>query len=469
MFKNYFKTAWRGLKNNKFYSALNILGLAIGLAVGVMILLWVQDELSYDKFHKNAADIYKVNSHLGNGSDEQVWEGAPAPLAIFSKQSIPEVVNAVRIDNINIQILFKYKDKKFPETNMAFVDSTFFSVFDYKLLKGNALHPFRNMNSIILTASIANKFFGSEDAIGKVLATQFGNFTVTGIMQDFPDNSSLHYTMVLPMAFDADYFAKSGGNGNWKTMDEDLGSFSYQTYLQLHKGASAEIVGHKITKLFRDKKGSDSKNDFFSLQPLTTRHLITAEGNTTAMQTVMIFLVVAVLILIIACINYVNLSTARSMLRSKEVSMRKIIGATRYQLFIQFIIESLLLFLFASLVAFFIIYLLLPLYNSLSGKNLVFNLTNGNVWLIIGGTIIGTLAMAGIYPALLLSSFKPLQALKGKLSFGIGNVFFRKALVVTQFVFSVGLIISTLVIGNQLKFIRQKDIGYNKEHVSTLR
>jgi putative ABC transport system permease protein len=465
MFKNYFKTAWRNLSKNKFYSTINITGLAIGLAVGIMILLWVQDELSYDSFHKNAESIYKINSHLGTGADEQVWEGAPAPLAVFSKQSIPEVVNTVRIDNVNGPLLFKYADKKFTETNMACVDSTFFSVFDFKLIKGNPLEPFPDMNSIIVTASEAKKYFGDGNAIGKVLATEYGNFTVSGVMEDFPENSTLHYNMLLPWTFDADYFAKSGGNGDWKTMDEDLGSFSYQIYLQLQKGVSPEVVEKKITQLFRDKKGDDSKNDSFKLQSLKSRHLVTRDGNTGALQTVRIFLLVAVLILIIACINYVNLSTARAMIRSKEVSMRKIIGAARYQLFIQFITESAVLFFFAALFSFLIIYLLLPLYNDLSGKHLVFSIANKNVWIVVGSAIIGTLVLASIYPALLLSSFKPIQALKGKLSFGVGNTAFRKILVVTQFVFSVALIIGTMVISNQLQYIREKDLGYNKEHV----
>src|SRR5258706_1721414 len=224
MFKNYFKIAWRNLWKNKFYSLINIAGLAIGLSVGIMILLWVQDEFSYDSFHKNADNIYKINSHLGTGADEQVWEGSPAPLAVFCKQSIPEVVNSVRIDNVNGPLLFKYADKKFTETNMACVDSTFFSVFDFKLIEGSPLKPFPDMNSIIVTASEAKKYFGDGNAIGKVLATDYGNFTVSGIMEDFPENSSLRYNMLLPWAFDAYYFTKSGGNGDWKSMDEDLGS-----------------------------------------------------------------------------------------------------------------------------------------------------------------------------------------------------------------------------------------------------
>ena len=466
MIKNYFKTAWRNLKKNKLYSGINITGLSIGLAVGILILLWVQDELSYDSFHHNAGDIYKINSHIGAGTSAQVWDGAPAPLAVFSKQ-IPDVMKTVRVNEIYQSFLFKYGDKKFNESNLAFVDSTFFSVFDFKFLQGVATNPFPNINSIVITSSEARKYFGNSNAVGKILATAQGNFTVTGVVQDFPENSSFRYNMVLPMSWYAKEFAASGGNGDWKTMDEDLGNYYFHIYLQLKNGASPETVAKKISQLYIDRRrdDADAKNNFFTLQPLQTLHLVTPDGNSSALQTVRIFLVVAILILVIACINYVNLSTARSILRSKEVSVRKIIGAARNQLFVQFVIESALLFLFASVAALLIVYLLLPVYNDISGKHLVFSFANKNVWIVVVGALLGTLALASIYPALQLSSFKPIQALKGKLSVGVGNTFLRKTLVVSQFIFSVSLIIATIVISGQLKYVRQKDLGFDKEHV----
>ena len=466
MIKNYFKTAWRNLTKNKFYSAINITGLAIGLAVGIMILLWVQNELSYDKFHRNANSIYKINSHLGSGTSAQVWEGAPGPLLVFSKQ-LPEVINAVRVNEIGEQLLFKYEDKKFNESKLAFVDSTFFSIFDFKLLEGNATKPFPDLNSIIITSSEAKKYFGNQQAIGKILTTDQGNFTVSGVVSDFPENSSMQYNMLLPMGLYAEQFAASGGNGDWKTMDEDLGNYYFRIYFQLRKDAAPQIVSKKLSKLYLDKRKADvdAKNNFFTLQSLPSLHLIAADGNGSGLQTVRIFLMVAILILCIACINYVNLSTARSMLRSKEVSMRKIIGAARAQLFLQFIIESVLLFLFASALSLFIIYLLLPLYNEISGRHLLFSFSNGSVLVVVACAIIGSLALSGIYPALQLSSFKPIEALRGKLSLGIKKATFRKVLVVTQFVFSVGLIISTIVISRQLQYMRKKDLGFDKEHV----
>lgn len=464
MIKNYFKTAWRNLWKNKFYSAINISGLAIGLAVGIMILLWVQDESSYDSFHQNANTIYRINSHLGTGTNRQVWANSPAPLAIYSKQEIPEVTNAVRIKDDYDNSLFSFKDKKFVESKLAYIDSNFFSMFDFKLLKGNPVAPFPDINSVILTSSTARKYFGSDDPIGKIMvADNKDNFVVNGVIEDFPQNSTVQYDMFFPMSLYAKRFA---GNGNWKTIDEDVGNFMYSVFVQLQPGASPESIGKKITASYWKHRSDENPNSlFYTLQSLKSLHLIQADGSNGAMQIVKIFVVVAILILLIACINYVNLSTARSMLRSKEVSVRKIIGAARSQLFIQFIIESALLFLFASLLAFFIIYLLLPLYNNLSEKQLVFSLRNTNVWIVVGLAITGTLALGSIYPALLLSSFKPTQALKGKLSLGIGTASFRKALVITQFVFSVCLIIATVVISKQLKYIRNKDLGFNKEYV----
>lgn len=464
MFKNYLKTAWRNLWKNKFYSAINITGLSIGLAVGIIVLLWTQQEFSYDRFHTNAAHIFKISTHLGSGTNAQVWQGSPGPLAVFCRQ-IPEVKKAVRVNEISDPVLFGYKDKKFKESNLAFVDSSFFSVFDFTLLAGNRQQPFADIQSIILRESVARKYFGDSSALGKILATDYGNFTVSGIIADFPENSSIRYDMLMPMALYAEMFKGWGGNGSWKTIDEDLGNFNFVTYLHLQNDAESGKVAQKLTQIFREKKGQEAKDNSFTLQSLSSLHLVTADGKTGALEIVRIFLVVAILVLCIACINYVNLSTARSLLRSKEVSLRKIIGAARGQLFVQFILESVLLFLFASLLAFLLIYLLLPLYNELSGKRLLFTLGNSNVWRVVGTAIGGSLILASIYPALLLSSFQPMQALRGTLSAGIANVTFRKILVVTQFVFSIGLIFATIVISHQLKYIREKDIGFDKEHV----
>ncbi|HEV3251096.1 MAG TPA: ABC transporter permease, partial [Puia sp.] len=349
MLKNYFKIAWRNLWKNRFYTMLNVSGLASGLAVGILIFIWVEDELSYDNFHRHVANIYKINSHLGTGTSAQVWSNAPSPLAVFCKESIPEVKDAVRIKERENQLLFSYRDHKFLETSSAFVDPSFFSVFDFVLLKGNPVRPFLDAHSVILTGSVAKKYFGDENPIGKILvADNKENFTVSAVLKDFPENSSIHYNLLFPMSLFASNFQ---GNGEWKTIDQDLGNFMYSIFLQLKQGASSDVVSRKISRIYRDKKGPDGKDDFFSLQSLKTLHLTTADGGSAALQTVRIFLIVGILILLIACINYVNLSTARSVIRSKEVSIRKIVGAARFQLLIQFFVESMLLFALSSFLA----------------------------------------------------------------------------------------------------------------------
>ena len=462
MIKNYLLTAWRNLRRNPFYSVINISGLAIGLAVGMLILLWVQDESSYDTFHQHAASIYKINSHIAMGQAAQVWSGCPGPLYHFSRESVPGVANAVRILKRYNNFIVAYKDKKFLEKNSAFVDSTFFNVFSFDLLKGRRDKPFNDNNSIILTESMAKKYFGDKDPMGATLTFDSSHlFTVTGIMADFPGNSSMQYDILFPMSLYAHDF---GGNGAWKTIDTDLGDFPFETFLQLTPTTNTPTVANAITRIYREQK-NEPNGPSFTLQPLASIHLVAPDGNTGALKTVRIFLVIAILILFIAGINYVNLSTARAMIRSKEVGVRKIIGAGRSQLFIQFILESSLIFGIATILAFLLIFSLLPLYNTLAGKHLLFDLRNSSVWLLIAATIIGTLAAASIYPALLLSAFRPMEVLKGKFSFGISNTAFRKILVVTQFTFSVGLIAATLIISKQLKFVRDMDLGFDKQQV----
>src|SRR3984957_5303445 len=462
MLKNYLLTAWRNLRRNPFYSVINITGLAIGLAVGMLILLWVQDESSYDGFHQHAANIYKINGHLGSGADARVWGGCPGPLYHYSRESVPGVANAVRFQQRYNQFIVAYKDKKFLEKNSAFVDSTFFKVFSFDLLKGRRNKPFADDNSIILTATMAKKYFGDKDPIGATLTfDSTHNFTISGVMADFPANSSIQYDILFPMSLHAHQF---GGSGDWHTIDTDRGNYAFDTYVQLDRAANPARVEDLLTQFYREQR-KNPKSSSFTLQPLPSIHLVAADGNTGALKTVRIFLAIAILILVIAGINYVNLSTARSMIRSKEVGIRKIIGACRSQLFIQFILESALIFGIAAILAFALIYTLLPLYNTLAGKHLALDLRNGQVWLLIACTTIGTLAAASIYPALLLSAFKPMQVLKGKFSFGVSNTAFRKILVVTQFTFSVGLIAATLVIGKQLKFIREMDLGFDKQQI----
>ncbi|MBB6130424.1 ABC transporter permease [Mucilaginibacter lappiensis] len=461
MLKNYIKTAWRNLLKNKFYSFINIVGLTVGLAIGILILLWVQNELSFDSFHKKAPNIYRMAIFGGTGASRQIWSQDVAPMGPLAKQQLTEVKDQVRITGNYIFSMFKYQDKVFGNENVVFADPSFFSIFDFPLVQGNTAKPFANDNSVVITKKTAKKYFGNENPIGKVIvADDKANFTVSGVINDFPDNSSFNMGLIMPMSYHTNKLLVEGE----KDVNNDFSNFGYETYVLLNPGIAPESLKTKLFNIHISHKKEDTDVEYLLL-PLTKMHLYHLDGSDGGISTVRIFIVIALLILVIACINYVNLSTARSMLRSKEISMRKIIGAAKSHLFLQFIVETALLFLIAAGLAILLIYALMPAFNELSGKQLVFNLNDYHIWIVILATISGTLIVSSIYPALLLSSFEPLKALKGKVSAGMGDVTFRKILVVTQFTFSVILIIGTIVITGQLNYIRSKQLGYDKSHV----
>jgi putative ABC transport system permease protein len=460
MIKNYFNTAWRNLLKNKFYSFINISGLTAGLAIGILILFWVQDELSFDSYHKQTPDIYRLELFGGTGTSRQIWTGTVGSIGPMAKGQLPEVLNQVRITGNNFYSLYQYKDKIFGNESAVFTDPSLFSIFDFPIIEGNPAKPFKDDNSVVITKRTAKKYFGSSDPIGKVIvADNQLNFTVTGVINDFPKNSSLNFDMMMPMSFRAKKLLTDKID-----ISTDFVYYNYATFLLLKPGTSLKNLTKSITQIHLKNKPEDTDADYLLL-PLSKMHLYRADGSNAGIETVRIFLIVALLILVIACINYVNLSTARSLLRSKEISMRKLVGAGKWQLFIQFILESLLLFSLVTILALGLIYLLMPLFNRVSGKELEFNLSNPKIWFVVGFSIAGTLAASSIYPALLLSSFDPLKAMKGKMTMGIGDAMFRKILVVTQFMFSVGLIIGTLVISRQLNYIRSKELGFDKNHV----
>ena len=445
------------------YSLINIKGLTVGLAVGILLLLWVQDEFSYDGFHKNEKNIYKVENMVGTGASRQLWSVTAAPIGVLAKKEIPGVEDAVRISGNGYYQLFKFKDKVFSEQNNFFTDPSLFSVFDFKLIKGNPSDPFPDDNSVVITASMAKKYFGNDDAMGKVIvADDKVNFKVTGVVNDFPKNSTFRADMLFPMSLLGSNMYANNKEG--KNLENDFMQFNYNTFLLFKPGFSFEGFAEKLKQIHLKIKPDDTDADYLLL-PLSKMHLHRADGSDGGYSTVRMFFIIAILILVIACINYVNLSTARSMLRAKEVSLRKIVGAGRAQLFFQFIIETVVLFLFATILGLGLVYVLLPLFNEISGKELILNLTDYRIWEIILLTVCGTLIISSIYPALLLSSFEPLKALKGKISARINDATFRKTLVVVQFTFSVVLIAGTIIIKEQMSFMRSKQLGYDKSYV----
>lgn len=474
MLKNYFRIAWRNLKANKFYSIVNISGLGVGLATGIMLLLWVKNEFSYNRFNRNYKNIYQVNSHITFLEGKSLaWQGVPGPLSIMAKE-IPGVISVLRLvsDDENPTLSEKVlsngdQTRVFDDNSIVYADGNFLSFFNNKLLHGNRDAFLPNAHAVALTQSTAKKLFGTEDAIGKIVRFDKNSFTVTAVLQDFPHNSSLQYDAIFPVDYYAHQFTANGGNHGWKTIDEDINAYSFRTFLQLNPNANTSNIETKLTHLF-NATGSGQAPTVFQLQNLGDLHLVGIDGNISALQMVRIMALVAILILIIASINYVNLSTARALTRIREVSIKKIIGAKRSQLFLQFITETVLTFIFAVFVAITLIILLKPLYDRITGEQLTLSLSNVSVLEILFLTLLVTIPISSIYPALLLSSFNPLGAVREKSFLGIKTSSFRKSLVVLQFMISFILLVSTIIMGNQMAYIRNKDLGYDKNYVFTV-
>jgi putative ABC transport system permease protein len=456
MFTNNWKAAFRSTLKNKFYSSISIFGLAIGLTAGILILLWCQDERSYNQSVKGAENIYRAVPNFASNGAKWWFPTVPPALAPFSKH-VPGIAKTGRITPNGNEVVFKYKEKSFSEKNAAYIDPDLFDILDVSFIKGAPSMPFPDNQSIVLTEPFAKKYFGPEDPIGKVLqrADKKEAYTVTGVVK-IPHNSQLNY----------DYFISFN---SLKGADADWLDYDFEMYVRLTPTASTIAVAAKLTQLQKANTSDDlTKTLTYNLQPLSKIHLYNADGSDGLITMVRIFTWVAFVILLIAAINYINLTTAKAAQRAKEIGVRKIIGAGKRQLFFQFIVESSIVFLLATAVSLLLIKLLFPLYNTLSGKDLIFDLFDPAVLKVIGLTMAVTLSISAIYPAILLSSFKPLQAIKGKFSIGRGNHFLRKLLVVSQFGFSIIFIICTLVIGRQLTYIRAKNLGLNKENVFSL-
>jgi putative ABC transport system permease protein len=466
MLKNYFKIALRNLRKSKTYSFINITGLSVSLAVSILLLLWVNDELGYDRFNVNSSNLYRVSPSFGDKGNPTIFETTPAPLAIYAKKEVPEVENACRVTEDWTASVFEYKNKRLTEWHNCRVDPSFFSIFTYPLLEGDPQHPFKDAHSIVLSETTAKRFFGDEDPMGKVLKADNNKiYSISGVMKDMPENSSLQYNIVFNFQ-ELEQDADTTGFYKSLPIDANWGQYNYDTYVLLKPGANPVAAGQKMGAMHRRNQDIPfNKHLVYLLNPLTKIHLYALDGTEQGMKIVRVFFIVAVIVLLIACINYVNLITARAMKRSKEISLRKIAGAGKTNLFLQFLSESLLTFLIALGCATGLIYLVMPLFNDIAGKSIVFRPWSSNVLAVYGLTLLATLVLAGIYPAITLSAFKPLEAMKGKLS-GIGSKGnFRKVLVVVQFSFSIMLITSTIVIGKQLKYIREKNLGYDKENV----
>jgi len=465
MLRNSLNIAWRNLCGGGWYSFINIVGLAVVLAVSVLLFWWVKDELSYDRFHADADRMYRVVAHFGKGVDENTWSGTPAPIAVAASQDVPGVEAVARVAGLYTFRTYKIGNRSFTEKfeDQAFVDEHFLDVFGgFSLKAGDVKNPFPTPNSVVLTEEMARKFFGTPDALGKVLVVADSNrvFTVGAVLHDLPENSSLKYKLFFPMSLAKRTF---GGNGEWKRMDDDWGNYYFETFLKLAPNADWTQIGPKLTHIQALARGKDGAGSDYRLQPLRQIHLYQPDGKDTGMQQVRMLGLVAVLLLFIGCVNYVNLTTARATRRAKEVGVRKVVGAESRHLFGQLLTESLLTMGLSLAVALVLIQAMLPFYQDLTGKTTGFSLLNPQVWAVLLGTLAFTVLLAGTYPALMIASFDPLRSLRGR-GAQSGQAGLRRVLVVTQFALATGLIIGTMVIGGQLRFIREKDLGFDKEH-----
>ena len=463
MFSNYLKIAWRNITRNKAFSFINIFGLGLGIACSLLIILWVQDERNIDAFHTNRANIYSVYERIFSEGKIDAGRATPGSLATELKRSIPEIKYASGYWEDILETLFSVGDKNFNRVG-TYADTDFFKMFSYPLLQGTAANALAAPDDIAISRNMATSIFGSpQAAMGK--AIKFNNahfFTVNAVFEDLPANTSQHFDFVI----------------NWQYLlkvDDWLTNFanrSPQTFIQLQPGADPTRVEAKIRNFVTTYLTASYRTGYrveLGLQPLNEVYLksLFKQGQPDGgrIEYVKLFTIVAFFILIIACVNFMNLATARSVKRAKEVGIRKTIGAVRARLIVQFIGEAMLLTFFAAIIALILGLAALPYFNSLTGKHIVLPVTSPGFWFGIAGLLLTTGFVAGSYPAFFLSSLNPVKVLKGALKFSPNALLFRKGLVVFQFVLSIVLITGTLVISQQLRYIQTKDLGFDRENL----
>jgi putative ABC transport system permease protein len=460
MLKNLFKTAIRHIIKHFGYSILNILGLTLGISSALFLIIYVADEASYDRYHEKADRIYRVSSKISEPDDQFTWNVAQIPFGPQVVKDYPEVQSFVRFIPVE-RSLFKYEDKEFYEENFFYVDSTLFDIFTYKVLKGEVKTALREPKKIILTEKIATRYFGNADPIGKTLTTGTNTYEVTGVIQDVPSNSHFRFDAIasrnnLPKQL-----------GSW-------GNFGVFTYLLFPKNFDVKTFETKMQGMY----DAYMKTIFESmkikvqyiLEPVTRIHLYSTNANepepTGSITFVYIFAVVAFLLVLIAAMNYMNLATARSSRRAREVGLRKVIGSRRGPLILQFLSESMVFTLISLILSIIILIILLPKFNLLAGKSFNLHVIFSPVILLslLGITLVVGF-VGGSYPAFFLSRFSPITVLKGEITQGSAGSLFRKILVVIQFTVSVIMIICTLVVFRQLKYMKTMDQGFDQKNV----
>lgn len=467
MFKNMLHVALRNFIRDKWYSLLNILGLTIGITFSVFLVFYIKDELSYDRYNEKADRICRINAYVKEPEkDTMKWAITPFPMAPTLSKDYPEVEEAVRLWD-NGKTMFKNGDQRIYENKIFFADSNVFRVFTHKFIEGNPQTALVAPNSLVLTQSMAIKYFGNSGGyVGKTLQTASGNiYKVTAVIKDVPKNSHLLFNALISRSSLPANFAD-----NW-------GGFGFYTYVLLKPNVNVAAFEKKLAPVY-DKYLKSIFGQFnikmrFGVQPITAIHLhsdMTNEPeNLGSMSYIYIFSAVAFFMLLIACINYMNLTTARSARRAKEIGIRKVTGSNKRQLVLQFLVESTLTALLALLLSIGFIALFLPTFNTLAGKFISFStLFQPGMLFILLAVVVFVGVVGGSYPAFYLSKFNPVHVLKGSLSKASGNVTLRRALVVLQFSISMTMLICTWVVSGQMDYLRSKDLGFNKDQVLTV-
>ncbi|MEI6050042.1 MAG: ABC transporter permease [Bacteroidota bacterium] len=456
MIRNFFKIAFWNFKRNSTYSILNISGMAIGMATAILILLWVQDEWSYDRHFENADELYRVieNQNLSAGGSSMIVP-TPGALAPALKEEYPEIIRTMRFCPNPLTLK---KGDEFIEATVTSVDKDFLKMFNIKFVRGNINTALNDPHNIVITEETAKKYFGDEEALGKTLASRGYVVTVTGVVKSMPHNSHIRFDFLVPIEWLTELGAHING---WNER--------FNTYIELKKGTDSKLVDKKIFNFIKNHN-KESNSEIF-LQNIKKIHLFSsgkyiaddyATGDITYVR---ILSLIAAFILIIACINFLNLATAQSASRAREIGIRKVAGANKRKIVVQFLGESLLIVLVAHVIAMILVELLLPGFNNLIGTQLSVNYQSAGLYFGLIIVVLFCGFLAGGYPAFYLSSLKPLDVIKGAINKNPGNAGFRRVLVIFQFSLSILLIICTLIVETQLKYIQNKNLGFNKDNI----
>lgn len=463
MFKNLLKTTVRYIRKHAGYSLLNVLGLTLGITSALFLIIYVSDELSYDRYHEKADRIYRVSSKITETDDQFTWIVAQIPFGPQAAQDYPEIESFTRFINMP-RALYKYEDKEYNEENFYYADSTVFDIFTFKVLSGEVKSAVKDPKKIVLTKTAAARYFGKSDPIGKTLTEGTNAYEVTGVIEDVPSNSHFRFDAItarnnLPKQI-----------GNW-------GNFGVFTYLLLPQNLDVKAFETKIQGMYdaymKQIFGPINIKIEYILEPIKRIHLYSTNANepepTGSITYVYIFGVVAIFLILIAAMNYMNLATARSTRRAREVGLRKVVGSRRSALVMQFLGESVALTLISLIISIILMIVLLPKFNLLAGKSFSPEILYSPVVLIsLLGIVLITGIFGGSYPALFLSQFSPVTVLKGEITQGSAGSLFRKILVVIQFSISVAMIVCTLVVFRQLNYLKNKDQGFDQKNVVSL-